>query len=113
MMNASIDVIDFAWKLLTLVCTVVGLVGGWFLKMLFSNIAEIKKDHMTINQVITDLRVELPTDYVKKTELTMAQRDILTALRRLENKMDRMKFVNAPHQAAPNTDFGDSQRGGL
>jgi len=62
-----------------IVCAVL----GWFCRELWTAVQELKQD-------LAKLREELPTHYVTKDDFTDRWNEVLKALHRLEDKLDRV-----------------------
>lgn len=92
----AMEWIDLAWKVGSLLVAVAAAVVGWFLKAQADAIAELKRDAAAFRDSVVDLRVALPSSYLKKDEFTEMSNNIFKALRRLEDKLDRMKFKVPP-----------------
>jgi hypothetical protein len=65
--------------LIPIICTVL----GWFCRELWTAVQELKSD-------LSKLREELPTHYVTKDDFTDRWNEVLKALHRLEDKLDRV-----------------------
>ncbi len=63
---------------LPIVCAVL----GWFCRELWSAVQELKED-------LAKLRAELPTHYVSKNDFNDRWEEVLKAIHRIENKIDR------------------------
>jgi|SRR6185295_562948 len=74
---------------------IAAIVGGWFLKVLFDRLDDLRSADSTIAVKVDELadevkkvRIELPTNYVQKAEFKDALDNIFNALRRIEDKVD-------------------------
>ena len=56
-------------------------VVGWLARQMWDAVQTLKQD-------INKLEVKLPTEYIRKDEFNERWLDILTALRRIEDKLD-------------------------
>jgi hypothetical protein len=56
-------------------------VGGWFARQMWEAVQNLKTD-------INKLEVKLPTEYVSKQEFNDRWIEVLSALRRIEDKID-------------------------
>ena len=56
-------------------------VGGWFARQMWEAVQNLKTD-------INKLEVKLPTEYIRKDEFSERLVEVLSALRRIENKLD-------------------------
>ena len=65
--------------LIPIVCTAL----GWFCRELWTAVQELKSD-------LASLREQLPTHYVTKDDFTDRWNEVLKALHRLEDKLDRV-----------------------
>ena len=54
---------------------------GWFARQLWDAVQELKRD-------LSDLEVKLPTEYIRKDEFSERWIEVLSSLRRIENKLD-------------------------
>ena len=55
---------------------------GWFCRELWTAVQELKED-------LAKLRAELPTHYVSKNDFNDRWEEVLKAIHRIENKIDR------------------------
>lgn len=65
--------------LIPIICTVL----GWFCRELWTAVQELKAD-------LAKLREELPTKYVTKLDFNDRWEEVLKAIHRIEDKLDRM-----------------------
>lgn len=65
--------------LIPLICTVL----GWFCRELWTAVQDLKDD-------LAKLREALPTKYVSKQDFTDRWEEVLKAVHRIEDKLDRM-----------------------
>lgn len=72
-----------------LAMVVVSTLGGWLLKTLFTRLRDLEKADIQLAQAVNDLRVEMPTHYVSKTDFQQMGDNIFQALRRIEDKLDK------------------------
>ena len=56
-------------------------IGGWLARQLWDAVQQLKND-------VNDLEVELPSKYIAKSEFNERWIEVLSALRRIENKLD-------------------------
>ena len=54
---------------------------GWFARQMWDAVQELKRD-------LSDLEVKLPTHYIRKDEFSERWVEVLSSLRRIENKLD-------------------------
>ena len=54
---------------------------GWFARQMWDAVQELKRD-------LSDLEVKLPTEYIRKDEFSERWIEVLSSLRRIENKLD-------------------------
>lgn len=71
---------------LAMVC--VSTLGGWLLKTLFTRLRDLEQADMHLVKAINELRVDLPTHYVSKSDFKELGDNIFQALRRIEDKLD-------------------------
>jgi hypothetical protein len=64
--------------LIPIVCSVL----GWFCRELWSAVQDLKED-------LSKLREELPTNYVHKDDFNDRWNEVLKALHRIEDKLDK------------------------
>lgn len=69
--------------------SVIAFLGGWLLKTLFERITALEDVDRSIASELAELRVELPSHYVRKDEFRQLGDSIFEALRRIEDKLDR------------------------
>jgi hypothetical protein len=55
---------------------------GWFARQMWDAVNSLKKD-------LGDLEVKLPTEYIRKDEFSERWVEVLSSLRRIENKLDQ------------------------
>ena len=68
-------------EVINVVIAVVMSVGGWFARQMWEAVQNLKTD-------INRLEVKLPTEYIRKDEFSERWVEVLSALRRIENKLD-------------------------
>lgn len=82
--------------------SICAFLGGWLLKTLFDRIGGLEKAdrelaqdmHIAITEVRTDLahlRAELPDRFVRRDDFKEALDNIFQAIRRLEDKLDKVE----------------------
>lgn len=69
-------------ELLNIGIPVICGVLGWFCRELWTAVQELKED-------LAKLRAELPTHYVSKNDFNDRWEEVLKAIHRIENKIDR------------------------
>jgi hypothetical protein len=78
-----------------IVLMLVAFLGGWVLKYLHERIGKLEAADESVTQALNNLRVELPTHYVRHTDFKDSLDNIFSALRRIEdrieNKADKVK----------------------
>ena len=70
----------------TLINTVLPLICvaiGWFCKELWTAVQELKND-------LTDIRTHLADNYIRKDDFAIRWEEVLKALHRVEDKLDRI-----------------------
>ena len=73
------DFQSFINFLLPTICAVL----GWFCRELWTAVQQLKED-------VSRLREELPTKYVSKADFNDRWEEVLKAVHRIEDKLDRM-----------------------
>jgi hypothetical protein len=68
-------------EVINVVIAVVMSVGGWFARQMWEAVQNLQQD-------INKLEVKLPTEYIRKDEFSERWVEVLSALRRIENKLD-------------------------
>lgn len=74
---------------LNLALTLVAFLGGWLLRSLKEDIQELKAADKKLQESVSSIQVALPTNYVAKAEFKEMGDDIFSALRRIEDKLDK------------------------
>lgn len=74
------------------------IVGGWFLKVLFDRLEDLKKSDEVVAKGVKDvgdevkaIRIDLPTNYVTKETFKDSLDQIFNAIRRVEDKLDNSR----------------------
>lgn len=63
--------------------------GGWILKSIRDSIAELYKQDKEIMEKVQGIEVLVAGDYVKKADMTEIRNEVMTMLRRIEQKLDQ------------------------
>lgn len=75
------------------------LLLGWLIKIAFNEIKTIRSGVSDCEKVITNIRVDLPTNYVNKNELRLFTEQVLSRLddisRKLDTKADKSSLETA------------------
>lgn len=69
--------------------SLIAFLGGWLLKTLFDRIKDLETADKAIAKELAELRVDMPSHYVRKDEFRQLGDNIFEALRRIEDKLDR------------------------
>lgn len=64
---------------------IIGALGGWFGKAIFARLNVMDSDMKALATGLTELRVQIATNYVSKTDHKDALDNIFQALRRIED----------------------------
>lgn len=68
--------------------TLVSFLGGWLLKSLFERIRSLEIADINMAKEFSDIRVLLPSAYVRRDDFKELGDNIFSALRRIEDKLD-------------------------
>ena len=61
---------------------------GWLAKGIFDRLSDIEREQRAGLGSLNDLKVNLPTNYVGKSDFNRMGDDIFSVLRRIEDKLD-------------------------
>lgn len=66
-----------------------GVVGGWLLKALYAEIQSLRKEDKALAREVSDLKVIVAGDYVRREDLEKLSDALFAKLDRIEGKVDR------------------------
>lgn len=72
---------------LQIALSMVAFIGGWFMNVLFDRIKGLEKADTDMAKAFNDLRVELPTNYVPRSDHKEALDNIFSAIRGIKDEM--------------------------
>lgn len=67
----------------------VAIMFGWLLRSLFGSIDELRKTDAKLADIVAAVRADLPERYVLRDDFKDLGDNIFTALRRIEDKLDK------------------------
>lgn len=73
------------------VITLTGALLGWLVKTLFQRIDKVESSQHKFADVLNELRVTLPTQYVSKSDFREMGDNIFSALRRIEDRINKIQ----------------------
>lgn len=68
--------------------TAVAVLGGWVLKSIVDRIKKLEDADYELANQVANLRVELPSYYVRRDDFVKLGDNLFAALRRIEEKID-------------------------
>jgi len=70
------------------VLAVISALGGWFIRIMWSSLVELRKTDKEIAQKVSSIEVLVAGEYVKRDELDRLGATLFAKLDRIENKLD-------------------------
>lgn len=71
------------------VLTLMGTILGWLAKGIMDAQKAQQKELVELGKTLNDLKISLPTHYVRQEALTKMEDSLFAMLRRIEDKLDR------------------------
>ena len=72
-----------------LAVAIAAFLGGWFVRVLFQRIDRLEVADEKLTAAVNQLRIDLPERYVAKADFKEMGDNIVEALRRIEDKLDK------------------------
>jgi len=70
------------------VLAVISALGGWFIRIMWSSLVDLRKTDKEIAQKVSSIEVLVAGEYVKRDELDRLGATLFAKLDRIENKLD-------------------------
>jgi len=74
--------------LFNIAMSVIAFLGGWLIKGIFDRLKDLERSDLLFAAQVADIRVALPTHYVRREDFKEFSDSLFTMLRRIEDKID-------------------------